>query len=148
VTATDFRTGWEAAQYAADHGAGAAIGQGLRALGSLLCEHGARDAALLGIGRLPGPPAFLVPVMDGTEDERRARVDAFAAAHGVTARWHGATRTYRAKVMFGPVAYIALTRPEADRDLNEDLAVRRLEELREELRAGRHEDQAAQVTAA
>jgi hypothetical protein len=148
VTATDFRTGWEAAQYAADHGAGAAIGQGLRALGSLLCEHGARDAALLGLAALPAPGSYLVPVMDGTQAERMARVDAFAAAHGVSAGWHAATRTYRAKVMLGSLAYIAFTRPEADRELNERLAVRRLEELREELRAARHEDQAAQVPAA
>ena len=147
MTATDFRTGWEAAQYAADHGAGAAIGQGFRALGALLREHGARDAALLGLAALPAPSSYVIAVMDGTQAERMARIDAFAAAHGVTAGWHASTRTYRAKVMLGSLAYIAFTRPEADRELNERLAVRRLEELREELRADR-EDQAAQVPAA
>jgi hypothetical protein len=145
VTATDFRTDWEAAQFAADQGAGAAIGQGFQGLGAILTEHGARDAALLGLTRLPAPSPYMVAIMDGAEAERMARIDAFAAAHGVRAGWDTRTRTYRAVAQGG--AYIAFTRPEADRELNERLARRRTEEFRAELAAARREAQEAGAAA-
>lgn len=126
---TDGRSEWEARQYAADHGMAAAAGQGLSALGAHICDHGARDALLLGLPRLPGPGPYLIAVVDGTEAERRAKVDAFARAHHVTAAPDEATGTYRAVVMFGPVPYIAYTRPEGDLARWADEAARRLAEL-------------------
>lgn len=134
MTATDFRTPWEAAQYAADHGAAAAIGQHLAALAAHVTAHGAADAALLGLPRLPAPAPWLIAVPGDTFADRKARVDAFAAAHGTTAGLHDPTGTYRASVLGGAMVVFAArdeTVPLRER------AERRKDQLLAELAAGR-----------
>jgi hypothetical protein len=114
MDATDFRTRWEAEQYAADHGACAAIATGYQIMGAHLGAHGAEDAAILGVSRLPEPRPYMIPVTNGADEELRARVDAFAARHGITARWDAESSSYRAALKFGPVALIAYMIPAKD----------------------------------
>lgn len=137
IADTGFRTPWEAAQYAADHGSAATAGAALAALGRHAVELGARDAALLGLEKLPALPNWLLPVEGGTETDRTARIDAFAAANGVAAEWHLPTGTYRAAVSFGPVSYIAYTHAEADLERWTGLAERKMAEFRAGLASGR-----------
>ena len=114
MTATDFRTPWEAQQYAADRGAGAAIATGYQNMGAHIGAHGAEDLAILGVSKMPEPRPYMIPVTNGTDEELRARIDRFAARHGITAHWDTGSRSYRAVVKFGPVACIAYMIPEKE----------------------------------
>jgi hypothetical protein len=112
ATALQGRTEWETAQYAADHGKSAAIAFGYRCLARYLHDCAAGDMQILGITQPVEPRPFMQPVTGGTDEERRARVDAFAARHGITAGTNEELGTYRAVLKFGPVEYVAYMIPE------------------------------------
>ena len=112
MTVTPYVTEWEKRQHAADNGQLAAIAQGYANLSAYLKEHGQQDRALLGITHLPPDPTpYLLPVLDGTPEERIAAVNAFAEVHGVTAHWDAEKYTWRAVVWFGPIRYVAYAIP-------------------------------------
>jgi hypothetical protein len=73
---------------------------------------GAGDMEILGRVRLPEPHPYMIPVIKGDDDERRARVDEWAARHGITAATDEATGHYRAELPFGPLKVIAYMVPE------------------------------------
>lgn len=112
ATALKGRTEWETAQYAADHGKTAAQAIGWQLYARYLYAHAGEDMAILGIREIPEPRAQSWPVTGGTDEERRARVDAFAARHGITAGTDEELGTYRAVLKFGPVEYVAYMIPE------------------------------------
>ena len=90
----------------------AAASLGYHALADYLAKCAAQDAFILGRARAPKPQSHLEPVIKGTEDERKARVDAWARARDVTAGWHEETKTYRAVKHFGPVSYVVYMMPD------------------------------------
>jgi hypothetical protein len=120
ATALQGRTDWETAQQAADHGKSAAQAIGYRCIGRYLHEHAGEDMAILGLREIPEPRAQMWPVTGGTDEDRRARVDAWAKRHGVTAGDEEESGTYRAVLSFGPVRVIAYMIP--DRTMDERLA--------------------------
>lgn len=85
------------------------LASGFEALAAHIREHGPGDIALLGLPHLPEPGRYMLPAQGDEEDERRARVDAFAARYHVTAGWDALMRTYQATVRFGAVTYVAFT---------------------------------------
>lgn len=114
------RTEWETAQYAADRGKTAAQAIGYQCLARYLHDCAAEDMALLGVREPAEPRPYMQPVTGGTDEERMARVDAFAARHGVKAHADDVTGTYRAVLAFGPCSYVAYMIP--DRTMDERLA--------------------------
>lgn len=125
MTALDHRTRQEAEQATWP----GTLASSLEAAAAHIRENGARDAALLGRGQ-PVNGNIIWPVTAGTEAERIARIDAFAAAAGAVADWHLPSGTYRAVVRFGPVALIAFTHAEADVERQTEIAERRMAEFR------------------
>jgi len=95
-----------------EHEATQAATHGYHDLANYLAAHTDEDTFILGIGQAPKPQAHLVPVIRGTEDQRKAKVDAWARVRHVTAFWHEETSTYRAVMMFGPVPYIVYMIPD------------------------------------
>jgi hypothetical protein len=114
MTTTDFRTSWEAAQYAADQGKTAATANGQQLLARHINTCAAEDMEILGLTALPDPRPWTWPVTRGTSEERRARVDAWAARHGVTAGPDLVSGTYRATLKFGPVTLTVYTMGEGN----------------------------------
>lgn len=90
------RTSWEARQYERDHGQRAAVALAYR----LVAEFISTDEN----GPVPPPSTVYLPVTRGSEDERIAAVDAWAAEHNVKAGWDGERHHYAAKLPFGPVS--------------------------------------------
>lgn len=119
TSATDFRTRWEAEQYAADRGRTAATAIGFQLLARHLHACAAEDMKLLGVTQPAEPRPYMQPVTGGTDEERKARIDAFAARHGITAGPYDEDGTYRAVLKFGPVTYVAYMIP--DRTMAERL---------------------------
>ena len=111
TSATDFKTPWETEQYAADRGrtAALAIGQQLYARHLYACA--AEDMAILGLREIPEPRPQKWPVTGGTDEECRARVDAWAKRHGVKAGTDEDSGHYRAVLSFGPVRLEVYTVP-------------------------------------
>jgi hypothetical protein len=101
-----------------DHEAAVAASLGYHELADYLAAHAEEDTFILGVGQAPRPQAHLVPVIRGTEEQRKARVDDWARVRHVAAFWHEETGTYRAVKMFGPVPYVAymIPDPPASRD--------------------------------
>ena len=118
--ATDFKTRWEAEQYAADHDRTAAIAVGQQLYARHLHACAAEDMAILGLREIPDPRPQMWPVTGGTDEDRKARVDAWAKRHGVTAGTDETSGSYRAVLGFGPVKVIAYMIP--DRTMTERLA--------------------------
>lgn len=114
MTLTDLagRTDREHQQYAADHGRTAALALGFLLLAAHVREHGAEDMEILGRTQMPEPPAYKVAVFDGTDDEQRSRVDAWARRHSVTAATDEASGHYEAAVPYGPVRLVVYMVPE------------------------------------
>jgi len=106
------KTRWESDQYRKDHGKTAATAIGYQLYARHLHEHAAGDMALLGLTAIPEPRPQMWPVTQGTDEERRARVDAFARCHGITAGPDEASGTYRAVLAFGPVSVVVYTMSE------------------------------------
>ena len=118
TSATDFRTPWEAQQYAADHGRTAAIAVSQQLFARHVNACAAEDMAILGMAKLPDPSPEMWPVTGGTDEDRKARIDAWAARHGVTAHPDEASGQYRAILGFGPkqlIVYMIPDRIMADR---------------------------------
>lgn len=109
MTTTSLRTPWEEAQWAADHGASAANAIAYQLLARHLHEHAAEDMALLGVTRPSPPRDYWQLVTGGTYEDRKARIDAFAARHGISATFDDSTGQYKAVLSFGPVSYVAYT---------------------------------------
>lgn len=130
ATALAGRTEWEAQQYAADHGktAAQAIGWQLYARHVNACA--AEDMETLGLRELPEPRPQSWPVTGGTDEDRRARVDAWAARHGVTAHPDPASGQYKAVLTFGPVHLVVYMIPDL-------VMAERLQAIREAVREGR-----------
>ena len=120
TSATDFKTPWEAQQYRADHGRTATIAVGQQLLARHLHACAAEDMAILGLREIPEPRPQMWPVTGGTDEDRRARIDAWAKRHGVTAGPDEDGGTYRAVLSFGLVKVIAYMIP--DRTMDERLA--------------------------
>lgn len=106
------RTPWEAQQYAADHGMTAAIAIGFLALARYVRHHAAGDMAILGRAAMPEPAPYKFAVFGGTDEEQKARIDAWAKRHGVTAHTDRVSGHYEAVVSFGPVRLVAYMVPE------------------------------------
>lgn len=105
----------------ADGGKSAAMAIGYQLLARYIHDSGIEDMAILGV-TIPAPPrAHMQPVTGGTDEERKARIDAFAARHGITAGPCDADGTYRAVLKFGPVHYVAYMIP--DRTMAERLEI-------------------------
>lgn len=112
TSATDFRTPWEAQQYAADHGRTAAIAIGYQLIARHINACAAEDMQLLGLAALPDPRPQQWPVTGGTDEQRRARIDAWAKRHGITAHPDEASGQYRAVLTFGPVSLMVYMIPD------------------------------------
>ena len=118
ATALMGRTDWEAAQYAADHGKSAQQAIDWRTYARWLHDRAAESIELLGLRETPEPRPQMWPVTGGTDDERKARVDAWAARHGVKAATDEASGHYKAVLSFGAVrleVYMIPDRTMADR---------------------------------
>ena len=111
---------WETDEYDRDHGRTAAQEIGYRCMGRYLHAHAVEDMAILGLREIPEPRPQMWPVTGGTDEDRMARVDAWAKRHGVAAGTDEASGTYRAVLGFGPVKVIAYMIP--DRTMAERLA--------------------------
>jgi len=120
TSATDFRTRWEADEYARDHGLTAATAIGYQLLARHVNACAAEDMEMLGISKIPEPRPQMWPVTGGTDEDRKARVDAFATRHGIRAGTDETSGTYRAVLAFGPVALIVYMIP--DRTMTDRLA--------------------------
>ena len=97
------RTEREAEEYARDHGRTAAQAVGWQLIARYIHAHAAEDMDLLGLREIPEPRPQMWPVTGGTDEDRKARVDAWAARHGVTAHTDPASGQYKAVLTFGPV---------------------------------------------
>lgn len=104
----------------ADRGKTAAQAISHRLYAEYLYAHAAEDMKLLGLTAIPEPRPEMWPVTGGTDEDRKARVDAWAAAHHVKAATDEASGTYRAVLGFGPVKVIAYMIP--DRTMADRLA--------------------------
>jgi hypothetical protein len=104
----------------ADHGRTAAQAVGYQLIARHLYAFAAEDMKLLGLREIPEPRPQTWPVTGGTDDERIARVDAFAARHGVRAGTDEDSGTYRAVLAFGPVTLVVYMIP--DRTMADRLA--------------------------
>ena len=111
-TALEGRTDREAEQFAAAQ----AVGFQLIAHHIKICA--AEDMQILGLAGLPEPRPEMWAVTKGTEEERRARIDAWAKRYGVKAGPDEASGQYRAVLGFGPkrlIVYMIPDRTMADR---------------------------------
>ena len=98
------RTAWETEQYRKDHGQRAASALGLRLIADFIKNS---------TGPYPAPGCrIMAPVMDGTEAERFAVVDAWAAENHVTPEWSDSRSHYAAKLSFGPWVYAVYMMPD------------------------------------
>lgn len=120
TSATDFKTPWEAREWAADHGRTAAQAIGQQCYARYLHDRAAEDMALLGITAIPEPRPQMWPVTGGSDEDRKARVDAFATRHGIRAGTDETSGTYRAVLAFGPVTLVVYMIP--DRTMADRLA--------------------------
>ena len=112
AAALEGRTDREAAQYAAAQ----AVGFQLIARHINACA--AEDLEILGLAGLPEPRPEMWAVTKGTEEERKARIDAWAKRHGIKAGPDEASGQYRAVLGFGPkrlIVYMIPDRTMADR---------------------------------
>ena len=112
AAALEGRTDREAAQYAAAQ----AVGFQLIARHINACA--AEDIEILGLAGLPEPRPEMWAVTKGTEEERKARIDAWAKRHGIKAGLDEASGQYRAVLGFGPkrlIVYMIPDRTMADR---------------------------------
>jgi hypothetical protein len=98
------RTEWERRQYERDHGQRAAVALAYR----LIADFISTDED----GPVPPPTTVYVPVSKGTQDERAAAVQAWAAAHNVTAGWDEERHHYFAKLPFGPLSLMVYMLPD------------------------------------
>ena len=112
TSATDFKTRWEAEQYAADHGRIAAQATGRQLLARHVYSCAAEDMAILGLREIPDPRPEMWPVTGGTDEDRMARIDAWAKRHGVKAGTDEASGHYKAVLTFGAVRLEVYTVPE------------------------------------
>src|SRR5512142_2903612 len=103
ATALQGRTEWEAGEYARDHGKTAAMAVGFQLLARHVNACAGEDMELLGMTALPDPRPQSWPVTGGSDEDRKARVDAWAARHGVKAHTDTASGQYKAVLTFGPV---------------------------------------------
>ena len=117
------RTRWETAQYAADRGKTAAMAIGQQLLARHIATCATEDMEILGLREMPEPKPYMIPVTKGTDEERKARVDAFAARYGVRAYADEAISQYRAVLGFGPVSMVVYMLTDAD--LTARIAARR-----------------------
>jgi hypothetical protein len=118
---------------------GTDLASGFEALAAHIREHGPGDIALLGLPRMPEPGRYMLPAQGSDDEERRARVDAFARRYGVKAGWDALMRTYQATVWHGPVALVAYAVAAASDEEVREWA----RDRRERLKAAACEDQAA-----
>lgn len=96
----------------ADHGKAAAQAIGWQLLARHVNACAAEDMQILGIREIPEPRPQMWPVTGGTDEDRKARVDAWAARHGVKAGTDEASGSYRAVLGFGPVKVIVYMIPD------------------------------------
>lgn len=120
TSTTDFRPRWKAEQHPAGHDETTAMAVGWQLLARHIAACAAEDMEILGVAALPEPRPWMVPVTRGSDEERRARVDAFAKRHGVRAHADEASGQYKAVLTFGPVSMVVYMIAEAD--LSERLA--------------------------
>ena len=130
ATALKGRTDWEAKEYARDHGRTAAQATGWQLLARHIWACAAEDMEILGLREIPDPRPLQWPVTGGTDEDRKARVDAWAARHGVTAHPDPASGQYKAVLEFGPVHLVVYMIPDL-------VMAQRLSALREAVREGR-----------
>ena len=90
----------------------AALAISLQLLARYVMTGLAGDMAILGRAAMPEPPAYKIAVFGGTDDEQKARIDAWAKRHGVTARTDRVSGHYEAAVPFGPVRLVAYMVPQ------------------------------------
>ena len=114
------RKDWQDARHAPDHGKSAAAAVGFQLSARHIQACAAEDMRILGLTELPEPRPYMVPVTRGTDAERKARIDTWAARHGTTAHHDPASGTYRATVRFGPVELTVYML--AEQDMAERLA--------------------------
>ena len=114
MTATDFRPLWRTEQPAPGRAKITATAIGQQLLGHHLTACGAEDMEILGLTEIPEPRAWMWPVTKGTDDERRARIDAFAKRYGVKAYADPAAGQYKAVLTFGPVELVVYMLTEQD----------------------------------
>jgi len=112
TTALQGRTEWEAAQYAADHGKTAAMALGYQLLARHINAFAAEDMGLLGIREIPEARPQSWPVTGGSDEERKARVDAFAERHGIRPVTDAVSGQYKAVLEFGPVSLVVYMIPD------------------------------------
>ena len=112
ATALKGRTEWETGEYARDHGKTAAMAVGYQLLARHVNACAAEDMELLGLRELPAPRPQTWPVVGGTDEDRKARVDAWAARHGIKAGPDPASGQYKAVLTFGPVCLIVYMIPD------------------------------------
>ena len=108
------RTPCEARQYRKDHGQRAATALGYKLLADFLRDD--ED------GPLPPASTVYAPVMAGSDEERMAVVDAWAALHKTSAGWDAEHHHYCAKLPFGPVSLMVYMMPDAPADREPVLA--------------------------
>jgi hypothetical protein len=94
-----YMTDWAQAQHDADGGFAATLAAGHAKIAADLRDH-AGDL-------MPVAADQYLFATQGTDDDRRAAVDAWAADHHVTAGWDDRFG-YHAKVMFGPMSEVAM----------------------------------------
>jgi hypothetical protein len=114
------RTEYEAGEYARDRGRTAAQAVGWQLLARHIHACAAEDMTLLGLREIPDPRPEMWPVTGGTDEDRMARIDAWAKRHGVTSGPDEASGRYQAVLGFGPVRVIAYMIP--DRTMADRLA--------------------------
>jgi hypothetical protein len=76
--------------------------------------------AILGLREIPDPRPEMWPVTGGSDQDRMARIDAWAKRHGIKAGLDEASGRYQAVLGFGPAKVIAYMIP--DRTMDERLA--------------------------
>lgn len=109
-----------------------AICASYHALGDYFATMATEDSLILGAVFPPKVQPHLLPVVRGTDDQRKRRVETWAARHGVNAFWDEDSGTYRAVAMYGIVPLIAYMIPEGKRsgqDSPADAPVRELAEV-------------------
>src|SRR5260370_23050988 len=106
------RTGWEADEYARDHGKTAAQAIGYQLMARHINTCATEDMAILGLREIPAPRPQSWPVTGGPDEERRARIDAWAARHGIAAHHDPASGQYKALPASCPVLLTAYMIPD------------------------------------
>lgn len=108
------RKDWQGAHHAPDRAKTIAMAMGSRLLGHHVTACAAEDMQILGLRQMPEPRPWMWPVTAGTDEERMARVDAWAARHGIRAYSDEAAGQYKATLTFGPVELTVYTITDAD----------------------------------